>query len=102
MSHQQEEQTDFWELKLYVSGTTARNIAAFRNLKRICDENLNGHCHITVIDLARNPQVAFTEQIIATPTLIKEFPLPLRKIVGDLSNTPRVLAGLDILPRPYI
>ncbi len=86
----------FWELRLYVAGHTPKSIEAFANLKKICEEHLPGKYHIEVIDLARNPQLAKGDQIIATPTLVRKLPPPLKKIIGDLSNTVRVLVGLDL------
>ena len=87
-----------WQLCLYVAGQTARSLAAFANLKRICEEHLGGRYQIKVIDLLKNPQLAEGDQIIALPTLVRRLPWPIRKIIGDLSNTERVLVGLDLLP----
>ncbi len=88
-----------WELRLYVAGQTAKSLAAFENLKRICEENLAGEYHIEVVDLLENPQLARGDQIVALPTLVRQLPPPVRKIIGDLSNTERVLVGLDLRPR---
>ena len=88
-----------WELKLYVAGQTPKSLQAFANLKRICEEYLAGEYHIEVIDLLKNPQLAKGDQILALPTLVRKLPEPVRKIIGDLSNTERVLVGLDLLPR---
>jgi circadian clock protein KaiB len=88
-----------WELKLYVAGQTAKSLQAFANLKRICDEHLAGEYHIEVIDLLKSPQLAKGDQILALPTLVRKLPEPVRKIIGDLSNTERVLVGLDLRPR---
>ena len=88
-----------WELRLYVAGQTPKSIAAFTNLKRVCDEHLAGKYRIRVIDLLKNPQLAEGDQIIAIPTLVRALPAPVRKIIGDLSNTERVLVGLQLLPR---
>lgn len=85
-----------WELKLYVAGQTAKSLLAFANLKRICEEHLAGEYHIEVIDLLKNPQLAKGDQILALPTLVRKLPEPVRKIIGDLSNTERVLVGLDL------
>jgi len=85
-----------WELRLYVAGQTPRSLAAFANLKKICEEHLAGEYHIEVIDLLKNPQLASGDQILAIPTLVRKLPEPIRKIIGDLSNTERVLVGLDI------
>lgn len=86
----------FWTLKLYVTGQSPRSLAAFANLKRICAEHLAGRYSIEVIDLLEHPQLAAGDQIIAIPTLIRKLPTPMRKIIGDLSNTDRVLVGLDL------
>lgn len=85
-----------WELRLYVAGQTPKSLAAFANLKKICEEHLSGEYHIEVIDLLKNPQLASGDQILAIPTLVRKLPEPIRKIIGDLSNTERVLVGLDI------
>ena len=87
-----------WNLKLYVAGQTPKSIAAFANLKKICEENLAGRYKIEVIDLLENPQLAQGDQILAIPTLVRKLPVPVRKIIGDLSNTERVLVGLDLKP----
>lgn len=84
------------KLKLYVAGQTPKSLAALSNLKKICDEHLKGKYHVEVIDLMKNPQLAQGDQILAIPTLVKKLPVPVRKIIGDLSNTDRVLIGLDI------
>ena len=83
-------------MKLYVAGQSPKSMNALANLKRICEENLQGRYELEVIDLYQQPQLAPGEQIIAIPTLIRSLPLPLRRIIGDLSNTERVLVGLDI------
>jgi circadian clock protein KaiB len=88
-----------WELKLYVAGQTAKSLQAFANLKRICEEHLAGEYHIEVIDLLKDPQLAKGDQILALPTLVRKLPEPVRKIIGDLSNTERVLVGLDLRAR---
>ena len=88
-----------WNLRLYVAGQTPRSLSAFNNLKEICEEYLKGKYHIEVIDLMENPTLARGDQILAIPTLVRKLPQPIRKIIGDLSNTERVLVGLDIQPR---
>ncbi len=88
-----------WELRLYVAGQTPKAITAFNNLKKICEEHLEGRYRIEVIDLLQNPQLAKGDQILALPTLVRKLPVPVRKIIGDLSNTARVLVGLDLRPR---
>jgi len=87
---------DRFVLCLYVAGQTPKSLVAIHNIKKICEENLQGHYKLEVIDLYQQPQLAQGEQIIALPTLIKKLPPPLRRIIGDLSNTERVLVGLDL------
>jgi circadian clock protein KaiB len=91
--------TDFWTLRLYVAGQTPKSLTAFANLKKICEEHLAGRYKIAVIDLLENPQLAEGDQILAIPTLVRKLPEPVRKIIGDLSNTERVLVGLDLRPQ---
>ena len=88
-----------WNLRLYVAGQTPRSLTAFKNLKEICEQYLKGEYNIEVIDLMENPTLARGDQILAVPTLVRKLPQPIRKIIGDLSNTERVLVGLDIQPR---
>lgn len=85
-----------WELRLYVAGQSPKSLAAFANLKRICEEHLLGEYRIEIVDLLENPQLAREDQIIAIPTLVRKLPEPLRKIIGDLSNRERVLVGLEL------
>lgn len=87
---------DKWILRLYVAGQTPKCRAAFTNLKKICEQQLNGKYFIEVIDLLENPQLSREHQILAIPTLVRKLPVPVRKIIGDLSDTERVLVGLDI------
>ncbi len=87
-----------WNLRLYVAGQTPKSIAAFANLKKICEEHLKGRYSIEVVDLLKNPKLAKGDQILAIPTLVRRLPPPLRKIIGDLSNTERVLVGLNLYP----
>jgi circadian clock protein KaiB len=89
---------DVWELRLYVAGQTPRSIAAFANLKKICEEHLAGRYNIEVVDLMKHPQLAAGDQILAIPTLVRKLPQPLRKIVGDLRDTERALVGLQLRP----
>ncbi len=89
---------EVWELRLYVAGQTPKSLAAFSNLKQICEEYLEGKYQIEVIDLLQNPQLAKGDEIIALPTLVRKLPEPVRKIIGDLSNTERVLVGLQLRP----
>jgi circadian clock protein KaiB len=91
--------SDPFLLRLYVAGQTPRSMTAFANLKNICEEHLAGHYKIEVVDLLINPTLARGDQILAIPTLVRKLPEPVRKIIGDLSNTERVLIGLDLLPR---
>jgi circadian clock protein KaiB len=88
-----------WQLRLYVAGVTARSSAALDNLRRICEDHLAGRYEIEVIDLLERPQLAKGEQIVAIPTLVRQLPEPVRKIIGDLSNRERVLIGLDLRPK---
>ena len=89
---------EFWELRLYVAGQTPRSIEAFANLKRICEEHLHGRYRIEVVDLLVNPTLARGDQILAVPTLVRQLPPPVKKLIGDLSNVDRVLVGLNIKP----
>lgn len=88
-----------WTLRLYVAGQMPKSLAAFDNLKHLCEERLKGHYIIEVIDLLKNPRLAKDDQILAIPTLVRSLPLPMRRIIGDLSNTERVLVGLDLRPK---
>ncbi len=85
-----------WDLRLYVAGQTPRSRAALANLKQICEDNLAGQYSIEVIDLLEQPQLSKGDQILAIPTLVRKLPKPMRKIIGDLSDTERVLVGLDL------
>jgi circadian clock protein KaiB len=85
-----------WNLRLYIAGDTTRSIAALTNLQKICDEYLAGQYHVEVVDLLKSPQLAAGDQIIAVPTLVRRLPAPLKKIIGDLSNSQQVLVGLDL------
>jgi circadian clock protein KaiB len=87
---------EIWNLRLYVAGQTPKSITAFANLKKICEEHLEGKYSIEVIDLLKNPQLAKGDQIVAIPTLVRKLPEPLKKIIGDLANTEHVMVGLDI------
>ena len=88
-----------WVLKLYVAGQSPKSVKAFKNLKTICEEHLKGKYEIVVIDLLKEPLLGKGDQILAIPTLIRQLPEPVRKIIGDLSNTERVLVGLDLQPQ---
>ncbi len=87
-----------WQLRLYVAGQTPKSLTAFANLKRICEDHLQGVYSIEVIDLVEQPQLSKGDQILAIPTLVRKLPQPVRKIIGDLSDTERVLVGLDLRP----
>src|SRR6202789_447697 len=89
---------EVWQVSLYVAGQTPRSVAAFANLKRICEDNLAGRYNIEVVDLVKHPQLAAGDQILAIPTLVRKLPQPLRKIVGDLRDTERALDGLQLRP----
>lgn len=97
-STQKSKATELVELRLYLAGQTPRSMAALANLKKLCKEHLAGKYRIEVIDLLKNPQLARGDQIIAIPTLVRRLPQPIRKIIGDLSNTERVLVGLQLRP----
>ena len=88
-----------YQLRLYVAGQTPKSVLALTNLKQICEEHLQGHYEIEVIDLRQDPQLASGDQILAVPTLVRRLPEPIKKIIGDLSNTERVLVGLDLRVR---
>ncbi|MBV8919044.1 circadian clock KaiB family protein [Bradyrhizobium sp.] len=89
---------DGYNLRLYVAGQTPRSMAAIANLKKICEQHLPGRYEIEIVDLIKNPALARRHQIVAIPTLIRELPEPLKRIIGDLSNVEKVLVGLDIQP----
>jgi circadian clock protein KaiB len=93
-----EEADKKWELRLYVAGQTPKSVTAFSNLKKYCEEHLQGQYRIEVIDLLEKPQLAEGDQILAIPTLVRKVPEPIRKIIGDLSNEEKVLVGLNIRP----
>ena len=90
-----------WELRLYIAGNTPKSMTALNNLKRYCEEHLKGQYKIEVIDLLVQPQLAAGDQILAIPTLVRKVPVPMRKIIGDLSNEEKVLVGLNIRPIKY-
>jgi circadian clock protein KaiB len=88
-----------WNLRLYTAGQSPKSLAALVNLKRVCDEHLAGRYTIEVVDLLKNPRLAKDDQIVAIPTLVRKLPEPLRRLVGDLSDTERTLVGLQLRPR---
>ncbi len=88
-----------WNLRLYTAGQSPKSLAALDNLKRVCEEHLAGRYSIEVIDLLKNPRLAKDDQIVAIPTLVRKLPEPLRRIVGDLSDTERALVGLQLRPQ---
>ena len=94
-----EETSTHYVLRLYITGTTAHSARALANIRRICDENLAGRYELEIIDLSQSPMLAQNDQIIAAPTLIKALPLPLRRFIGDMSQTSRILVGLDVIGR---
>ena len=98
-NNEPEENAEFYVLRLYVAGQTPKSMQAFENLKKISEQHLKGRYKIEVIDLVKNPRLAKDDQILAIPTLVRKLPEPLKKIIGDLSNTERVLVGLDIRPK---
>ena len=89
---------EHWDLRLYVAGPSPKSVTAFRNLQQLCEEHLAGRYHIEVIDLTKNPQLAQIDQILAVPTLVRKMPAPIRKIIGTLSNSEKVVIGLDLRP----
>jgi circadian clock protein KaiB len=90
----------FWDLRLYVAGQTPNCLIAFKNLQELCRTHLEGRYRLEVVDLLQHPQLARGDQILAIPTLVRKLPEPIRRIIGDLSNTERVLVGLDLRPQP--
>jgi circadian clock protein KaiB len=99
LEQRQAEPQDEFDLRLYIAGATPRSIAAFANLRRICEEHLSGRYRIEVIDLLDNPQHARTDEIVAVPTLVRNRPPPQRRLIGDLSNSERVLAVMQFVGR---
>ena len=91
-------QSKKWELKLYVAGKTPKSMTALKNLQKYCEEYLAGQYKIEIIDLLKTPQLAEGDQIFAVPTLVRKVPVPMRKIIGDLSNEEKVLVGLNLVP----
>ena len=92
-----DEQTASYVLRLYIAGNTEKSVQAIIRLRGICETNLKGRYQLEIIDISQSPEMAMKEQIIATPTLIKSLPLPIRRIIGDLSKAERILIGLDVL-----
>jgi circadian clock protein KaiB len=90
--------SEVWELRLYVAGQTPKSIAAFNNLRKYCEQHIPGRYRIEIVDLLNDPSLAATDQVVAIPTLVRKLPEPIRKIIGDLSNSDRVLVGLDLRP----
>ncbi|MGA9140848.1 MAG: circadian clock KaiB family protein [Methanocella sp.] len=88
-----------WQLKIYVAGETEKSRKAIENLRKVCEEHLKGQYEIEVVDLVKNPQLASKEQIFAVPTVVRKLPEPLKKLIGDLSVSEKVLVGLDIKPK---
>ncbi|HEX2967349.1 MAG TPA: circadian clock KaiB family protein [Syntrophorhabdaceae bacterium] len=102
MEHTETSDSPEWNLRLYVAGETPKSLTALANLKKICEQHLAGKYRIEVVDLLRNPGLAKGDQILALPTLVRKLPQPVKKIIGDLSNTERVLVGLDLRPALYL
>lgn len=98
-SNARAKQEEKWNLRLYTAGQTPKSLAAFNNLKRMCEEHLPGRYEIEVIDLMKNPRLAKDDEIVAIPTLVRKLPAPLRKIIGDLSDVERTLVGLQLRPK---
>jgi circadian clock protein KaiB len=94
-------ETEVWELRLYIAGQTPKSVAAFANLKKLCEEHLPSRYKIEVVDLMEHPHLAAGDQITAIPTLVRKLPEPLRRIIGDLSNSERTLVGLQLRPAKY-
>jgi circadian clock protein KaiB len=88
-----------WHLRLYVAGESPKSLTAFKNLKRLCDEHMDHPYEIEIVDLLQNPRLARGDEILAIPTLVRRLPAPMRKIIGDLSDTDRVLVGLQLIPK---
>jgi circadian clock protein KaiB len=93
------QENEFWTLHLYVAGQSPKSLRAFANLKKLCEEHLAGRYEIEIVDLIEDPARARTDDILAIPTLVRRLPIPLRKIIGDLSNTEGVMLGLQLRPR---
>jgi circadian clock protein KaiB len=98
VSAQSDNTGDHWNLRLYVAGQTPKSLTAFANLKKICEQHLQGRYTIEVVDLLKDPQLAQGDQILAIPTLVRKIPAPMKKVIGDLSNTERFLVGFDLKP----
>jgi circadian clock protein KaiB len=94
------EAAERWELRLYVAGPTPKSLAAFANLKKICETHLQGRYRIEVIDLLANPELARADQIVALPTLVRKLPPPVKRIIGDLSSQERTLVGMELVAKP--
>ena len=94
------EAAERWELRLYVAGQTPKSLAAFANLRKICEAHLSGKYRIEVVDLLVNPELARADQIVAIPTLVRKLPPPVKRIIGDLSNEERTLVGMELVPEP--
>lgn len=95
-STETETRPEIWQLRLYVAGASPKSLKAFANLRRLCEEHLAGRYEIEIVDLVKRPLLARSDDIIAIPTLVRSLPAPMRKIVGDLSNTARVLLSLQV------
>lgn len=89
---------DIWNLRLYVAGQTPKSLTAFSNLKHLCEQHLSGRYEIEVVDLTKQPHLAVSDQIVALPTLVRKLPAPIKRLIGDLSNTERVMVGMELAP----
>ena len=96
LDHIHQTTAEQWQLRLYVAGQTPKSVAAFTNLKKLCEQYLQGQYQIEIIDLLQHPELAKQDQILAIPTLVRQLPPPIRQIIGDLSNQEKVLLGLDL------
>ena len=101
-NHKPQTDPEVWNLRLYIAGTTPRSLDAVRNLQQICEQHLEGKYTVEVVDLLKSPQLAAGDQIIAVPTLVRRLPAPLKRVIGDLANTEKVLIGLDLCPRERV
>ena len=101
-NHKPQADPEVWNLRLYIAGTTPRSLDAVRNLQQICEQHLEGKYTVEVVDLLKSPQLAAGDQIIAVPTLVRRLPAPLKRVIGDLANTEKVLIGLDLCPRERV
>lgn len=100
MKTPRKEPEEFWQLRLYIAGQSPKSVTALANIKRVCEEELKGRHRLEVVDLLKHPKLAVQDQIVAIPTLVRKLPPPLRKLIGDLSHSNRIVVGLELQPRP--